>query len=108
MDSDDTDRMKDSKKNLGKANDYLDKSRLCDLCNQSFDSQSKLILHFKSAHNKINPFKCDLCCKRLCNKKYLDLHTKMIHGEQNISYECEKCCKMFKSKSSRNMHFRNL
>ena len=79
--------------------DFLQKisktvNSLCNTCNTSFDSITKLVDHVNLEHKKI--FKCTVCDVEFPSKSNLDDHISRFHGKsKNIKYKCTICQKSF-------------
>lgn len=110
-----------------KANSNM-KSSVCNVCNETFSSRSKLSHHKREVHNMksgmcnvcgmliradylkkhvalhfADPAACDECGKTLKNFESLRRH-KQIHS--GITFTCEICGRTFKTKSDYSRHFR--
>lgn len=72
---------------------------VCDICGNSYGSQSILKVHQRS-HTGERPFHCTMCDKRLISSDALKVHLKYVHNAfGNISKICTICNKTFNSKN---------
>jgi len=69
----------------------------CDLCEELFPTEGKLLTHKLNAH-AIGGFQCDMCTKMCPSMARLKVHVKENHS--GLSFSCSTCMKVFKSKGA--------
>ena len=68
------------------------KPYVCELCNASFDFESKLEDHVTSLHEKKN--QCGICSQNLMSKFQLKYHESLRHNG-TLQFTCDICEKIF-------------
>ncbi|CAB0038673.1 unnamed protein product [Trichogramma brassicae] len=75
----------------------------CEICQKSFESQSKLKRHIMAVHDQSKPFQCEICHKSFGHKGNLNKHISLVH-DRSKPFECEICHKSFGHKGNLNKH----
>ena len=75
----------------------------CNVCGQSFKSQSALAIHYRT-HTGERPFKCDICGVSFIQSCSLARHYRTHTGER--PFECQVCNSFFSTKGILQVHQR--
>ena len=75
----------------------------CNVCGQSFKSQSALAIHYRT-HTGERPFKCDICGVFFARSDHLATHYRTHTGER--PFECQICNSFFSTKGILQVHQR--
>ncbi|XP_063437223.1 uncharacterized protein LOC134718551 [Mytilus trossulus] len=74
----------------------------CSLCPKTFTRASGKLIHMKTVHERLRPFKCDICTKTFSNRGNLQKHL-MVHNNER-PHKCQQCNKAFRTRSYLNYH----
>jgi len=75
----------------------------CNVCGQSFKSQSALAIHYRT-HTGERPFKCDICGVFFARSDHLATHYRTHTGE--CPFKCDICGVSFTQSGSLARHYR--
>ncbi|XP_076081597.1 uncharacterized protein LOC143052448 [Mytilus galloprovincialis] len=74
----------------------------CSLCPKTFTRASGKLIHMKTVHERLRPFKCDICTKTFSNRSNLQKHL-MVHNNER-PHKCQQCKKAFRTRSNLKYH----
>ncbi|VDI20981.1 KRAB domain-containing zinc finger protein [Mytilus galloprovincialis] len=72
------------------------------LCPKTFTRASGKLIHMKTVHERLRPFKCDICTKTFSNRSNLQKHL-MVHNNER-PHKCQQCKKAFRTRSNLKYH----
>jgi KRAB domain-containing zinc finger protein len=81
-------------------------SKSCDICGKVFSQRCTMLMHRRSMHLGIFPYKCQICGKGYVSKVNLDGHMTIHTGER--TFKCIMCLKEFQYKASLEKHVKTL
>lgn len=82
---------------------YSEKIILCEYCNNTFGSTSKLIQHLENVHDDRTIYQCRKC-PRFFGTSQLRLWHERQHKDQVKAFICELCSKRFTERNSLKNH----
>ncbi|XP_066929972.1 gastrula zinc finger protein XlCGF58.1-like [Clytia hemisphaerica] len=80
-----------------------DKLKACDTCNETFETEEKLGIHYRLVHHRNTKFPCIECGLIFSEKAQLKKHCKESHANDNI-FKCLPCGRTFYQKIEFNRH----
>ncbi|XP_052084525.1 uncharacterized protein LOC127721775 [Mytilus californianus] len=80
----------------------VDKFFHCHLCPKTFSRSSGRLIHMRTVHERLRPFKCDTCTKTFSTKSNLQKHL-MVHNDER-PHECQQCNRAFRTQSKLKYH----